>query len=141
MDKEVQTDDLVKKIFDDGKACFVPRFAKNDMSMVKLKDYQDFLNLPRNNKYGIRQPDSNEKRDEAFDTGGLDLILTPGVAFTKYGCRLGHGKGYYDGYLTKYTHKFLHQRPYVLGLAFKEQILDFVPTGDNDFLLDEVTSN
>jgi 5-formyltetrahydrofolate cyclo-ligase len=32
---------------------------------------------------------------------GLDLIIIPGLAFSKSGARCGRGKGYYDTYLQK----------------------------------------
>lgn len=32
---------------------------------------------------------------------GLDLIVVPGLAFDPYRRRLGHGRGYYDRYITQ----------------------------------------
>lgn len=69
--------------------------------------------------------------------GGLDLMIVPGLAFTKRGHRLGGGKGYYDVYVQNCSHD-PHGRPYTIGLAFKEQILHSIPTDVHDFMVDEV---
>ena len=39
--------------------------------------------------YIFRQPANDDERLDALETGGLDLILVPGMAFTKAGDRLG----------------------------------------------------
>lgn len=86
--------------------------------------------------------------------GGLDLILLPGVAFTRKGGRLGHGMGYYDKFLNEHFHKNAHRRKHLtqtsidtklndkqtvlLGLAFNEQIVNEVPLDDTDVLLDDI---
>lgn len=68
----------------------------------------------------------------------------PGLAFTRDGLRLGHGRGYYDRFLndlsdrTKSTGK---ERPYTIGLAFEEQIVAQIPVGNLDFVLDEVLTS
>lgn len=72
-------------------------------------------------------------------SGGLDFIILPGMAFTKLGHRLGHGMGYYDKYLNNLV-KFRPQRPYVVALAFNEQVLDEVPINELDFNVDLVLS-
>lgn len=72
-----------------------------------------------------------------FSIGGLDLMIVPGLAFTKKGHRLGGGKGYYDVYVQNCSHD-PHGRPYTIGLAFNEQILHSIPTDVHDFMVDEV---
>lgn len=89
-----------------------------------------------------------------FPSGGLDLILCPGVAFTRRGGRLGHGMGYYDKFLAEHFNRNAHRRgepsqtsidakltehkTILLGLALKEQIVDEVPLDERDVLLDQV---
>ena len=71
-----------------------------------------------------------------FPTGcpDLDLVVMPGVAFTEAGARLGHGKGYYDKYLASLR----DPKPTTIALAFREQILDELPTGPHDVPVDLV---
>ncbi|RUS19096.1 hypothetical protein BC937DRAFT_87996 [Endogone sp. FLAS-F59071] len=82
------------------KACYVPRWGKDEMEMVRLESWEDYLSLPVN-RWNIPEPSHDQVRDNALDNGGLDLIIMPGLAFDITRNRLGHGKGYYDRYLTK----------------------------------------
>ena len=59
----------------------------------------------------------------------IDVILVPGVAFTREGGRLGMGKGYYDRFLKQCT-------GVKIGLAYHEQILDVIPTEAHDVDMD-----
>lgn len=61
----------------------------------------------------------------------------PGRAYTKTGYRLGRGKGYYDKYLAHYKDRE-GKLPYLIGLAFSEQIFDTIPVSDTDWKLDEI---
>ncbi|XP_069671642.1 5-formyltetrahydrofolate cyclo-ligase-like [Periplaneta americana] len=137
-DKEIQTGEILEDIFRSGKICFIPRFraGSSEMEMIKLCSLDDYANLPVN-KWNIKQPLDDEERVSVFDTGSLDLVLTPGLGFTKDGKRLGRGKGYYDGFLAKCSRE-LKKRPFTLGLAFKEQIVPDIPTTDTDIHIDEV---
>ena len=72
-------------------------------------------------------------------SGGLDLVLLPGVAFTVHGWRLGHGRGYYDRFLWEHKRRF-GRFPTTIALAFSEQMRPEVPTSDNDVRLDQVIS-
>ena len=51
---------------------------------------------------------------------------------------MGRGKGYYDKYLNQYKHRCDQGLPYLIGLAFKEQIFDSIPVSDTDYQLDEI---
>ncbi len=65
------------------------------------------------------------------------MILMPGVAFTRSGTRLGHGGGYYDGYLSR----FKSGGCYTIGLALQQQIVESIPITDRDVTIDEVLVN
>ncbi|HVN70819.1 MAG TPA: 5-formyltetrahydrofolate cyclo-ligase, partial [Desulfomonilia bacterium] len=48
--------------------------------------------------YGIPEPVSRSNRE----ISEINVIFVPGVAFDRYGHRLGYGKGYYDRLVDKY---------------------------------------
>ncbi|CAH0550305.1 unnamed protein product [Brassicogethes aeneus] len=136
MDTEINTEPIVRKLFDDGKECFVPRYTKTNMQMVKLTSMADWENLPLT-KWNIKQPSLTEDREDALKTGGLDLIISPGVAFTKTGLRIGHGGGYYDKYFQNLRDN--QKKPVTfIGVAFREQIVNDIPVESTDIALDAV---
>ncbi|PNI32698.1 ST20-MTHFS isoform 3 [Pan troglodytes] len=138
MQDEIETEEIIKDIFQRGKICFIPRyqFQSNHMDMVRIESPEEISLLPKTS-WNIPQPGEGDVREEALSTGGLDLIFMPGLGFDKHGNRLGRGKGYYDAYLKRCLQ---HQevKPYTLALAFKEQICLQVPVNENDIKVDEV---
>nr|XP_056722065.1 5-formyltetrahydrofolate cyclo-ligase [Euleptes europaea] len=139
MPDEVQTAEIIKDIFQQGKECFVPRYKPcgNHMDMVKLASYEEIASLPLTS-WNIHQPAESDAREDALSgADGLDLILIPGLGFDKTGNRLGRGKGYYDTYLERCT-RHPKGKPYTIALAFKEQICDVVPMSENDIKVNEI---
>ncbi len=57
----------------------------------------------------------------------LDLILTPGLAFDRSGCRLGRGRGYFDRLFVSSDSKALR-----LGVCFACQVIEAVPCEPHD---------
>jgi 5-formyltetrahydrofolate cyclo-ligase len=139
LEREVNTKQILNYCLNNGKKCFIPKYdpKSRDMDCVELYSMQDFEDLPLT-KWQIKQPLIDDKnRAEALTSGGLDLILIPGIAFTKSGHRLGNGKGYYDSYLEKcLTHST--SKPFLIGLAFSQQIVEKVPIDRHDIQLDLV---
>jgi len=139
MPDEVDTYNVMIDIFATGKTCYIPRYSSMEdtrMDMVKLEGEEDYDALPVT-AWNIKQPALDDLREEALETGGLDLILIPGLAFTLGGARLGRGKGYYDTYLARCKDK-QGQLPATLALAFKEQVVDHIPTDDHDVIIQDV---
>jgi len=137
MDSEVQTINIVKNIFASGKTCFIPKYNASDMFMVKLKSIDDLQSLPKT-KWNILQPADDDIREDALETGGLDLIIVPGLGFTINGKRLGRGKGYYDQCMMNYINKYPSNNLITIGLAFSQQICDDIPTNQQDCPIDIV---
>ncbi|KAM7039555.1 5-formyltetrahydrofolate cyclo-ligase-like [Acridotheres tristis] len=139
MPDEVQTEEIIKDIFKQGKECFIPRYKpqSNHMDMLKLSSAEDISSLALTS-WNILQPsDDDTAREEALAGGGLDLIFMPGLGFDKKGNRLGRGKGYYDTYLERCM-KHPRGKPYTIALAFREQICESVPVTENDVPVDEI---
>ncbi|RLU16674.1 hypothetical protein DMN91_010742 [Ooceraea biroi] len=133
---EVDTVPILKHILDMGKEAFVPQYQGKTMEMVRLKSMDDYETLPFT-KWNIKQPSITDRRQNALETGGLDLIILPGVAFTTNGKRLGHGMGYYDKYLKRCFQR-QSAKPYLVAVGFREQIKEDIPTNEDDVLVDVV---
>lgn len=135
MKNEIQTPMILKHALENNKSVYIPKYVGNDMEMVKIASMEDYDSLPETS-WHIKQPlDDDNSREEAIPSGGLDVIIVPGVGFTKGGDRLGHGKGYYDSYITKIS---AVKKPYLIGLAFDVQMNESIPLSDHDCPLDEV---
>lgn len=137
MPSEVNTCFILQDIFKAKKECFIPRYVGPVMDMLKLHSMEDLKTLPLTS-WNILQPaDDDTDREEALDLGGLDLVLLPGLGFSKDGSRLGRGKGYYDSYVKKCIEKS-NRKPYLIGLAFSTQMCDDIPVSSHDVRLDRV---
>ncbi|KAJ7118675.1 hypothetical protein C8R43DRAFT_901220 [Mycena crocata] len=140
---EVDTSLLVREILRSGKTLFVPRIDKTvdgRMELLQIYDEDDLNSLP-SGVWGIKEPDrlhNGHPRASANDVG-LDILLTPGLAFDQSLSRLGHGKGYYDRFITAYTAK-TGIPPLLVGLGLREQLLDSntIPTAGHDWRMDYV---
>ena len=103
-DKEVQTRGIVLDALNSGKTVFVPYTKRGNphMRMYRLDNVQDYESLDANN-WGIpSMPEDTLARREVGDKD-LELILVPAVAFSsKTLDRLGHGKGFYDRFISTY---------------------------------------
>lgn len=70
-----------------------------------------------------------------IDPTGIDLVIVPGVAFSREGGRMGNGQGYYDRLLARV-------RPdcRLIGLCYESQMFDDLVVGPHDVFMDKVVT-
>lgn len=128
---EVRTRHALPAALESEKRIVVPYCVDGELELFHLED-MDELEI---GMYKILEPKDELRRvgEKAIDVEELDLIMVPGVAFTKSGARMGHGKGYYDKLLE-------HARPDtpLVALAFECQLFPDIPTADHDVFMDKV---
>ncbi|KIW98329.1 5-formyltetrahydrofolate cyclo-ligase [Cladophialophora bantiana CBS 173.52] len=165
--REVSTRDIVLHALDSGKSVFVPYLHAGEapkskvMDMLQLQDKDDFHSL-NPDAWGIPSlsKDSVERRSNALggigiwnrssedqqDPPTLDLVFMPAVAFDQSHRRLGHGKGFYDRYLSKYKDTLARSQsgrpmPLLVGIALRQQVLlpgETIPADDHDWTVDQI---
>lgn len=120
--KEANILPLNQWILDSGKNLCIPRVKDSTvMEAIKIEDLDKGL---VKKAFGILEPQDNLG---AIDIHEIDLVLVPGVAFDKYGNRLGHGKGYYDRFLSKCSVNTIF-----IGICYSFQLLESIPFSSHD---------
>jgi 5-formyltetrahydrofolate cyclo-ligase len=113
-----------------GKRVALPRVDAGTR-MLELFFVEDVAAQTAPGTWGIREP--LPERCEAAAAAQIDLAVIPGVAFDRHGGRLGYGGGFYDRLLPML-------RPGVpkVVLAFAVQVVERVPRGPQDVLVDAI---
>ena len=117
---------------------FGERVAKTKEVLLPVIDGDELLikvftgkaNMIPEPVFGIQEP-----QGPPIANPNPDLIFLPGIAFDSKCNRLGRGKAYYDKLLNR---KNLQSR--VIGIGYKEQLIDQVPVDSNDYPLDMVVT-
>lgn len=117
-DTEPNTHEIVGLALAMEKVVAVPRVRGEEMDAISITPYTDF----KVNKWGILEPAKGHRLDE------IDLAIIPLVAFDGLK-RVGHGKGYYDKFLSSHPCK-------KLGLAYECQSVEGLECDSFDVPLD-----
>ena len=109
-----------------GPAFCFPRVRGLDLELIRIED-------------DARLATADWKLDAFSDAPivapeTVDLILVPGLAFTRDGHRLGRGRGYYDRLLARLP------RTASIGVCYECQLVEDLPTEAHDMRVDEVVS-
>lgn len=89
---------------------------KHEMHFYRITEMSELIK----NDYGLYEP--NPKRHIMVPNDAIDLFLTPGVAFSLNGYRLGYGGGFYDRLFSK-----LSKATPKIGIAFDMQVVPELP--------------
>ncbi|MEA4815799.1 MAG: 5-formyltetrahydrofolate cyclo-ligase [Lachnospiraceae bacterium] len=121
---EVDTSMILKTSFKESKRVALP--VSYDDGAMYFAEISDINGLYKGN-FGVFEPDKSLK--EVLPQKG-DVFIVPGVAFDYHKNRLGHGKGFYDRYFSKYKDTIK------IGLAYGVQLFESIPSEENDVKMD-----
>lgn len=109
---EVDTYQIIRKAWEEGKQVVIPKCYPKEkrLSFRTLKEFSQLESV----FFGLFEPIVELTTE--IEPASIDLLIVPGLAYTRDGYRLGFGGGYYDRYLTNYTGE-------TLSLAFNQQII------------------
>ena len=124
---EVNTIDFIDYLINSGKTVCIPKVI--DSSNMEFYEIKDKNNLEKSS-LNIYEPTSSNK----IEPKDIDLIIVPGVVFSKTLYRIGYGKGYYDRYLIK-------TNAYKVGFSFSETLVDELPHSEFDVKMDIVITD
>jgi 5-formyltetrahydrofolate cyclo-ligase len=113
--------------------CTVDEAGANKLGLWRLERMDELVV----GKWKILEP-PHERWNEAgkeFQPEQLDLVIVPGVAFSREGGRMGNGQGYYDRLLER-------ARPAcrLIGLCYECQLFDDLIVSPHDVFMDKVVT-
>ena len=104
---------------------YAPKIIDQRMSAQRLVTVDDLIP----GKWGILEPSAT-----ICSPTHIDLVITPGLAFTKQGTRLGRGGGFYDQWLANNSYGR------TMALAYDIMLLDNLPLSQNDIQIDSIVT-
>ncbi|KAJ5758424.1 5-formyltetrahydrofolate cyclo-ligase [Penicillium odoratum] len=137
---ELSTGNIVRDALARGKNVYIPYIHTVEktsvMDMLALESMTEYESL-QPDKWGIPslRPSQVPGRRNGLTENGLDLIVMPGMAFDREFRRLGHGKGYYDHFLTRYS-QLSKKMPFLVALSLQEQMVEEIPVMAHDWRVD-----
>ena len=118
---------LVQEALQSKRRVQVPKIAgPSHLTHHWLED----IKLLKKNSWGI--PEIQDSDASATDLSEIDLVLVPGLAFSRKGARLGQSRGYSDRFLNQLN------GAKIIGVGFDWQILEHVPEESHDRRLDGI---
>lgn len=123
--REFPTQTCIDVLCQAGIKVFLPVVIGDDMEFYRFSGEEHLSTGP----FGVLVPPAKE--EELISPKAMDVLIIPGVAFDRQLRRLGHGKGYFDRYITK-----LPSATPKIGLAYNFQILDQIPHTNADQSVD-----
>ena len=119
---------LINESFARSQRLYLPRITGTILKIFHVRNLEKELIA---NSFGLLQP--NPAICEEADPRLMEAILVPALGFDKKNQRLGYGKGCYDRFLKEVPHAR------TLGIGFKEQLVESLPTHMTDIPLEKVS--
>jgi 5-formyltetrahydrofolate cyclo-ligase len=126
-DNEVDTWPLIEQLGARGVAVFAPRVAgPGRLEWAPVRSRADTVA----GAFGIPEP---VRKFEAVVPPADALVVTPGLAFSPDGYRVGYGGGFYDRFLANHDGA-------AIGLAYDFQVLSHMPRAPYDMPVAQIVT-
>ena len=132
IDNEVNTHEIIEILREKNKLCYLPSVSlSGEMLFIEFAKGSSLIKT----RYGTLEPAIIS--DKIIDPRHLDLVIVPLLGFNKGLYRLGRGAGFYDKIFSFKKHLPPKISPYLVGLGYVEQQVDFLPNSW-DVPMDEI---
>lgn len=113
--------------------CTVDEHGANKLGLWRLASMDELVV----GKWKILEPPRDRwgEAEKEVDPTEIDIVMVPGVGFSREGARMGNGQGYYDRLLERV-------RPDcpLVGLCYECQLFDNLIVGPHDVFMDKVVT-
>lgn len=128
MEEEINTIEIIKQAFVDGKVVTVPKIMSNkEMKALKITTLDELSP----GYFDVLEP--NEEAQDFSEM--VDLTIVPGLAFDNQNKRLGYGGGFYDRFFAK------HKNSLKISLCYDYQFVTTVYAEEYDVSVEMIISN
>lgn len=113
---EWDTREIVGRAFEEGRTVVIPKTipATKELVFYRITNFDQTVI----GHFDLEEPDTG--MTEAVKKDAIDLLIVPGVAFTKNGYRIGVGGGYYDRFLADFINP-------TVSLLHSNQLINIFP--------------
>ncbi|WP_342598393.1 5-formyltetrahydrofolate cyclo-ligase [Psychrobacillus sp. FSL H8-0483] len=127
---EVNTEGIIQSLWKQGKTVVVPKCTPKDRSMTfyKIESYKQLETVYMQ----LLEPNPNVT--SAVAPSEIDLLVVPGIVYSKTGFRIGYGGGYFDRFLANFNGN-------TISLAFDFQVVEVVEHEIFDLPIDKIITN
>jgi 5-formyltetrahydrofolate cyclo-ligase len=128
---EVRTEHIISTAIKNQKVLLLPKTGADQIAFYRVFETDFRENKLVEGRFRIFEPPRSLRDIEET----IDLLIIPGIAFDKYGYRIGYGKGYYDRFIEH------NECPFSIGLGFQFQLLNYsLPHSHFDQRLDAIAT-
>lgn len=123
---EPDVERVLRALAESGRVVAVPRVGWETRAMAAriIPDWDALHRWTETRRHGVREP---TETCAPLELSEAQLLFVPGVAFDRFGGRLGRGGGFYDRFLAR-----VPAGVPVIGACFAAQVVERVPAGEHD---------
>jgi len=124
---ETDTAYITEKAIADGKRVCFPVTDKESGEITAC--FADRKTVFEKGAFSVSEPQNSKLADPEK----IDAVVVPGIAFDRFGTRVGFGKGCYDRFLKKTD-------AVRIGYCYENQIVNTIPADKHDVRMDYIIS-